>query len=98
MKSVFRVESANEENIRGGWYLLADSLAAEPNRIQYISVSRSMNMRQRNSAKPKPKLQVYVSREVADRLRDYASRMGVSASFATEMALRAYLDMEKVKI
>ena len=57
-----------------------------------------MNMRQRNSAKPKPKLQVYVSREVADRLRDYASRMGVSASFATEMALRAYLDMEKVKI
>ena len=57
-----------------------------------------MNMRQRNSAKPKPKLQAYVSREVADRLRDYASRMGVSASFATEMALRAYLDMEKVRI
>ena len=28
MKPVFRVESANEENIRGGWYLLADSLAA----------------------------------------------------------------------
>jgi len=28
MKTVFRVESANEENIRGGWYLLADSLAA----------------------------------------------------------------------
>lgn len=28
MKTVFRVESANEENIRGGWYLVADSLAA----------------------------------------------------------------------
>ena len=28
MKPVFRVESANEEIIRGGWYLLADSLAA----------------------------------------------------------------------
>jgi len=35
-----------------------------------------MNMRQRNSAKPKPKLQVYVSRDVADRLRDYASNVG----------------------
>jgi post-segregation antitoxin (ccd killing protein) len=57
-----------------------------------------MNMRQRNSAKPKPKLQVYVSQEVADRLRDYASLVGVSASFATEMALRTYLNMEKVKI
>ena len=59
-----------------------------------------MNMRQRNSAKPKPKpkLQVYVSQEVADRLRDYASLVGVSASFATEMALRAYLDMERVKL
>ena len=57
-----------------------------------------MNMRQRNSAKPKPKLQVYVSREVADRLRDYASSVGVSASFATEMALRAYLNMERVKL
>ena len=57
-----------------------------------------MNMRQRNSAKPKPKLQVYVSQDVADRLRDYASSVGVSASFATEMALRAYLNMEKVKL
>ena len=57
-----------------------------------------MNMRQRNSAKPKPKIQVYVSQEVADRLRDYASLVGVSASFVTEMALRTYLDMEKVKI
>ena len=57
-----------------------------------------MNMRQRNSAKPKPKLQVYVSREVADRLRDYASNVGVTASFATEMALRASLNMEKVKL
>jgi post-segregation antitoxin (ccd killing protein) len=57
-----------------------------------------MNMRQRNSAKPKPKLQVYVSRDVADRLRDYASNVGVSASFATEMALRTYLNMEKVKL
>ena len=28
MKPVFRVESANEETIRGGWYLLADSLDA----------------------------------------------------------------------
>ena len=28
MKLVFRVESANEEVVRGGWYLLADSLAA----------------------------------------------------------------------
>ena len=57
-----------------------------------------MIMRQRNSAKPKPRLQVYVSQEVADRLRDYASNVGVSASFATEMALRTYLNMEKVKI
>ncbi len=57
-----------------------------------------MIMGQQNSAKPKPKLQVYVSQDVADRLRDYASLMGVSASFATEMALRTYLDMEKVKI
>ena len=57
-----------------------------------------MIMGQQNSAKPKPKLQVYVSRDVADRLRDYASFVGVSASFATEMALRAYLNMEKVKI
>jgi post-segregation antitoxin (ccd killing protein) len=55
-----------------------------------------MIMRQRNSTKPK--LQVYVSQEVADRLRDYASLVGVSASFATEMALRAYLNMEKVKL
>jgi post-segregation antitoxin (ccd killing protein) len=55
-----------------------------------------MNMRQRNSAKPK--LQVYVSQEVADRLRDYASLVGVSASFATEMALRTYLNMEKSEI
>ncbi len=57
-----------------------------------------MNMRQRNSAKPKPKLQVYVSQEVADRLRDYASFVGVSASLVTEMALRAYLNMERMKI
>ena len=57
-----------------------------------------MIMGQQNSAKPKPKLQAYVSREVADRLRDYASNVGVSASLVTEMALRAYLDMEKVKI
>ena len=57
-----------------------------------------MIMRQQNNAKPKPKLQVYVSREVADRLRDYASSVGVSASFATEMALRAYLNMERVKL
>lgn len=57
-----------------------------------------MIMGQQNSAKPKPKLQVYVSQDVADRLRDYASLIGVSASFATEMALRTYLDMEKVKI
>ncbi|MFA5137326.1 MAG: hypothetical protein WC489_08115 [Patescibacteria group bacterium] len=55
-------------------------------------------MGQQNSAKPKPRLQVYVSQEVADQLRDYASLVGVSASFATEMALRAYLNMEKVKI
>ena len=55
-----------------------------------------MIMRQR--AKPKPKLQVYVSQDVADRLRDYASNVGVSASFATEMALRAYLNMERVKL
>jgi len=48
--------------------------------------------------KTKPKLQVYVSRDVADRLRDYASNVGVSASFATEMALRAYLNMERVKL
>ena len=71
-------------------------VGVEPNRIHYISVSRSMNMRQRNSTKPK--LQVYVSQEVADRLRDYASLVGVSASFATEMALRTYLNMEKVKL
>lgn len=57
-----------------------------------------MIMRQQNSAKSKPRLQVYVSRDVADRLRDYASNVGVSASFATEMALRAYLNMEKVRI
>lgn len=57
-----------------------------------------MIMGQQNSAKPKPKIQVYVSRDVAVRLRDYASSVGVSASFATEMALRAYLNMEKVKI
>ena len=57
-----------------------------------------MIMRQQNNAKPKPRLQVYVSQDVADRLRDYASNVGVSASFATEMALRAYLDMERVKI
>jgi len=55
-----------------------------------------MIMGQQNSAKPK--LQVYVSQEVADRLRDYASSVGVSASFVTEMALRTYLNMEKVKI
>ena len=57
-----------------------------------------MIMGQQNNAKPKPKLQVYVSRDVADRLRDYASSVGVSASFATEMALRAYLNMERVKL
>lgn len=57
-----------------------------------------MIMGQQNSAKPKPKLQVYVSQDVADRLRDYASLMGVSASFATEMALRTYLNMERMKI
>lgn len=57
-----------------------------------------MIMGQQNSAKPKPKIQVYVSRDVAVRLRDYASSVGVSASFITEMALRAYLNMEKVKI
>ena len=57
-----------------------------------------MIMGQQNSAKPKPKLQVYVSRDVADRLRDYASLMGVSASFATEMALRTYLNMERMRI
>ena len=57
-----------------------------------------MIMGQQNSAKPKPKLQVYVSRDVAVRLRDYASNVGVSASFATEMALRTYLNMEKVKL
>ncbi len=70
-------------------------VGVEPNRILYISMSRSMNMRPRSA---NPKLQVYVSREVADRLRDYASNVGVSASFATEMALRAYLNMEKVRI
>ena len=57
-----------------------------------------MIMGQRNSAKPKPKIQVYVSQDVAVRLRDYASNVGVSASLVTEMALRAYLDTEKVKI
>ena len=57
-----------------------------------------MIMGQQNSAKPKPKIQVYVSRDVAVHLRDYASSVGVSASFVTEMALRAYLNMEKVKI
>ena len=57
-----------------------------------------MIMRQQNNAKPKPRLQVYVSPDVAVRLREYASSVGVSASFATEMALRAYLNMEKVKI
>ena len=57
-----------------------------------------MIMGQRNSAKPKPKLQVYVSRDVAVRLRDYASNVGVSASFVAEMALRTYLNMEKVKL
>jgi post-segregation antitoxin (ccd killing protein) len=57
-----------------------------------------MIMGQQNSAKPKPKIQVYVSQEVADRLRDYASNVGVSASFATEMALRTYLNMERVKL
>ena len=57
-----------------------------------------MIMGQRNSTKPKPKLQVYVSPDVAVRLRDYASLVGVSASFVTEMALRAYLNMERVKI
>ena len=71
-------------------------VGVESNRIHYISASRSMNMRQRNSTKPK--LQVYVSQEVADRLREYASNVGVSASFATEMALRTYLNMEKVKL
>jgi len=57
-----------------------------------------MIMGQQNSTKPKPKIQVYVSRDVADRLRDYASSVGVSASFVTEMALRTYLNMEKVKL
>ncbi len=57
-----------------------------------------MIMGQQNSAKPKPKIQVYVSRDVAVRLRDYASLVGVSASFVTEMALRAYLNMERVKV
>ncbi len=57
-----------------------------------------MTMGQQNSAKPKPKIQVYVSRDVAVRLRDYASNVGVSASFVTEMALRTYLNMEKVKL
>jgi len=57
-----------------------------------------MIMGQQNSAKPKPKLQVYVSREVADRLRDYASNVGVSASLVTEMALRTYLNMERMKL
>ena len=57
-----------------------------------------MIMGQQNSAKPKPKIQVYVSRDVAVRLRDYASNVGVSASFVTEMALRTYLNMEKVKL
>ena len=57
-----------------------------------------MNMRQRNSTKPKPKLQVNVSQEFLYRLRDYASLVGVSASFATEMALPTYLNMEKVKL
>ena len=57
-----------------------------------------MIMGQQNSAKPKPKLQVYVSQDVAVRLRDYASLVGVSASFVTEMALRTYLNMEKVKL
>ena len=57
-----------------------------------------MNMRQQNSAKPKPKLQVYVSQDVADRLRDYASNVGVSLSFVTEIALRTYLNMERMKI
>jgi post-segregation antitoxin (ccd killing protein) len=57
-----------------------------------------MIMGQQNSAKPKPRLQVYVSQDVADRLRDYASLVGVSVSFATEMALRTYLNMEKVKL
>ena len=57
-----------------------------------------MIMGQQNSAKPKPKIQVYVSRDVAVRLRDYASSVGESASFATEMALRTYLNMEKVKL
>ena len=57
-----------------------------------------MIMGQQNSAKPKPKIQVYVSQDVAVRLRDYASLVGVSVSFATEMALRTYLNMEKVKL
>ena len=57
-----------------------------------------MIMGQQNSTKPKPKLQVYVSQDVAVRLRDYASSVGVSASFVTEMALRTYLNMERVKI
>ena len=57
-----------------------------------------MIMRQQNSAKSKPRLQVYVSQDVADRLRDYASNVGVSASFVTEMALRTYLNMERVKL
>ena len=57
-----------------------------------------MFMTQQNCANPKLKLQVYVSREVADRLRDYASSVGVSASFVTEMALRTYLNMERVKL
>jgi hypothetical protein len=57
-----------------------------------------MIMGQQNSAKPKPKIQAYVSRDVAVRLRDYASSVGVSASFVTEMALRTYLNMEKVKL
>ena len=57
-----------------------------------------MIMGQQNSAKPKPKIQVYVSRDVAVRLRDYASLVGVSASFAAEMALRTYLNMDTVKL
>lgn len=57
-----------------------------------------MIMRQQNSAKPKPKIQVYVSPDVAEQLRDFASKTGVSASFVVERALRTYLNMECAKI
>ena len=57
-----------------------------------------MIMGQQNNAKPKPKLQVYVSRMFVDNLKNYASNEEGKEWFAKERALRAYLNMERMKL